>query len=146
MILPVSSMNGMDMIMPMVSISLPIFRGKYKAQQKESELAVLSNMEKYKDTRNSLEAQVYQVKHELDDAARKIELYTKQTHLAQTTYNLLVQEFISGKSDLTNLIQVHRQLLDYTFKKADAVAKYNTVVASINSLISYSTPEHFNSN
>lgn len=146
MILPVSSMNGMDMIMPMVSISLPIFRGKYKAQQKESELAVLSNMEKYKDTRNSLEAQVYQVKHELDDAARKIELYTKQTHLAQTTYNLLVQEFISGKSDLTNLIQVQRQLLDYTFKKADAVAKYNTVVASINSLISYSTPEHFNSN
>lgn len=146
MILPVSSMNGMDMIMPMVSISLPIFRGKYKAQQKESELAVLSNMEKYKDTRNSLEAQVYQVKHELDDAARKIELYTKQTHLAQTTYNLLVQEFVSGKSDLTNLIQVQRQLLDYTFKKADAVAKYNTVVASINSLISYSTPEHFNSN
>ncbi len=146
MILPVSSMNGMDMIMPMVSISLPIFRGKYKAQQKESELAVLSNMEKYKDTRNSLEAQVFQVKHELDDAARKIELYTKQTQLAQTTYNLLVQEFISGKSDLTNLIQVHRQLLDYTFKKADAVAKYNTVVASINSLISYSTPEHFNSN
>ncbi len=146
MILPVSSMNGMDMIMPMVSISLPIFRGKYKAQQKESELAVLSNMEKYKDTRNSLEAQVFQVKHELDDAARKIELYTKQTQLAQTTYNLLVQEFVSGKSDLTNLIQVHRQLFDYTFKKADAVAKYNTVVASINSLISYSTPEHFNSN
>ena len=86
------------------------------------------------------------MKHELDDAARKIELYTKQTQLAQTTYNLLVQEFVSGKSDLTNLIQVHRQLLDYTFKKADAVAKYNTVVASINSLISYSTPEHFNSN
>lgn len=146
MILPVTSMNGMDMIMPMVSISLPIFRGKYKAQQKESELAILSNMEKYKDTRNSLEAQVYQVKHELDDAARKIELYSKQTQLAQTTYNLLVQEFVSGKNDLANLIQVHRQLLDYKFKKADAVAKYNTVVASINSLISYSTPEHFNSN
>ena len=145
MALPVTHMNGMDMFMPMVSISLPIFRGKYKAQQKESELAILSTVEKYEDTRNSLEAQAYQVKYELDDAARKIELYEKQTTLAQTTYKLLVQEFVSGRSDLTNLIQVHRQLLDYTFKKADATAQYNTVVASIRSLISFNTPEHFNS-
>ncbi len=145
MLLPVSDMNGMDMFMPMVSISIPIFRGKYKAQQKESELAILSAIEKYDDTRNTLEAQAFQVKYELDDAARKVELYDKQTELAQTTYKLLVQEFVSGKNDLTNLIQVHRQLLDYTFKKADATARYNTVVASIRSLISFNTPEQFNS-
>ena len=144
MLLPVSDMNGMDMFMPMVSISLPLFRGKYKAQQKESELAIMSNTKLFEDTQNSLEAEVYQIKHELDDAARKIELYKKQSQIAQATYRLLVQEFISGKNELTNLIQVHRQLLDYTFKEADAVAKYNTVVASIKSLISYNTPEQFN--
>lgn len=144
MLLPVSDMNGMDMFMPMVSISLPLFRGKYKAQQKESELAIMSNTKLFEDTQNSLEAEVYQIKHELEDAARKIELYKKQSQIAQATYRLLVQEFISGKNDLTNLIQVHRQLLDYTFKEADAVAKYNTVVASIKSLISFNTPEQFN--
>ena len=144
MLLPVSDMNGMDMFMPMVSISLPLFRGKYKAQQKESELAILSNTERFVDMQNSLEAEVYQIKHELEDAARKIDLYKKQSQLARTTYRLLIQDFVSGKSDLTNLIQVQRQLLDYTFKEADAVAKYNTVVASIKSLISYNTPEQFN--
>lgn len=144
MLLPVSDMNGMDMFMPMVSISLPLFRGKYKAQQKESELAIMSNTKLFADTQNSLEAEVYQIKHELEDAARKIELYKKQSQIAQATYRLLVQEFISGNNDLTNLIQVHRQLLDYTFKEADAVAKYNTVVASIKSLISFNTPEQFN--
>lgn len=144
MVLPVSDMNGMDMFMPMVSISLPLFRGKYKAQQKESELAIMSNAKLFEDTQNSLEAEVYQIKHELEDAARKIELYRKQSQIAQATYRLLVQEFISGRNDLTNLIQVHRQLLDYTFKEADAVAKYNIVVASVNSLISYNTPEQFN--
>ncbi len=144
MLLPVSDMNGMDMFMPMVSISLPLFRGKYKAQQKESELAILSNTERFVDMLNSLEAEVYQIKHELEDAARKIDLYKKQSQLAQTTYRLLIQDLVSGKSDLTNLIQVQRQLLDYTFKEADAVAKYNTVVASIKSLISYNTPEQFN--
>ena len=145
MLLPVSDMNGMDMFMPMVSISLPLFRGKYKAQQKESELAILSTVEKYEDTRNTLEAQAYQVKYELDDAARKVELYDKQSELAQTTYKLLVQEFVSGRNDLTNLIQIHRQLIDYKFKKAEATARYNTVVASIKSLISFNTPEQFNS-
>ena len=104
----------------------------------------MSNTKLFEDTQNSLEAEVYQIKHELEDAARKIELYKKQSQIAQATYRLLVQEFISGKNDLTNLIQVHRQLLDYTFKEADAVAKYNTVVASIKSLISYNTPEQFN--
>lgn len=142
--LPVTQMNGMDMLMPMVSISLPIFRGKYRAQQKESELAILSTIERYEETRNSLEAQAYQVKYELDDAVRKIALYQEQEKLAHSTYKLLVQEFVSGKTDLTNLIQIHRQLIDYKFKKADATASYNTVVAAIKSLGSLNIPEHFN--
>ena len=31
-----ADMNGKDMVMPMVKISLPLFRRKYNAQQRES--------------------------------------------------------------------------------------------------------------
>lgn len=143
-LLPVSDMNGMNMFMPMVSVSLPIYRGKYKAQQKESELAALSNIEQLQDTRNMLEAELQQVNYELNDASRKVQLYRKQAKLAETAYKLMVQEFITGKSDLNDLIQVQRQLLDYSFKEADAIADYNTVVASIQNLITFNTPEQFN--
>ena len=131
-----SSMNGKDMIMPMLSVTIPIYRSKYKAQQRESKFWWQASREKYTNTLNTLQAELYKTKHQLDDASRKIALFKKQTNLAQTTYNLVVQEFISGKSDLTNVIQVQRQLLDYQLKGAEAVASYNTMVASIQKLIS----------
>jgi outer membrane protein TolC len=56
--------------------------------------------------------------------------------LAQSAYNLTVQEFVTGKGDLTNVIQVQRQLLDYNLKTAEAIAAYNTMVANIQKLIS----------
>lgn len=136
-----SSMNGKDMIMPMLSVTIPIYRSKYKAQQRESKFWWQASQEKYTNTLNTLQAELYKTKHQLDDASRKITLFKKQTNLAQTTYNLVVQEFVSGKSDLTNVIQVQRQLLDYQLKSAEAVANYNTMVASIQRLISFKETE-----
>ena len=102
--IPVTDMNGMDMLMPMVSISIPIFRNKYRAQQKESEYMQQSAKEKYTNTYNTLQAELIAAGNQLENAERQINLLKKQTELALTTYNLIVQEFITGKSDLTNVI------------------------------------------
>jgi outer membrane protein TolC len=130
-------MNGKDMVMPMVSVSIPLYRNKYKAQQRESQLWQQASREKYDNTRNALEAEVYKIKHLLDDAARNIALYKKQEELARTTCSLIIQEFTAGKNDLANVIQMQRQLLGYQLKKAEAIAAYNTLVASIRKLISF---------
>ncbi|MFB5946360.1 TolC family protein [Albibacterium profundi] len=133
--LAMEGMNGKDMIMPMVSVSLPLFRKKYNAQQKESELWRRSSEENFKNTFNTLKSEYYGFKSQLDDAERVLKLYEKQTTLAQTTYSLIVKEFITGKSDLSNVIQVQRQLLDYQLRKAEALANYNTMVVSIKKLL-----------
>jgi outer membrane protein TolC len=119
-----------------VSVGIPIYRSKYRAQQRESAFLQQASREKYINARNMLEAELYSAKHLLDDAARRIALYRKQTELAQTAYNLIVQEFASGTSDLSDVIQVQRQLLDYELKMAEAVADYNTMVANIQKLMS----------
>ena len=131
-----SSMNGKDMIMPMISITIPLFRNKYRAQQRENAYLQKASREKYDNTLNLLEAELHRTKYEIDNAARKIALYRKQSELAQSSCTLLVQEFASGKSDLTGVIQAQRQLLDYRLKTAEAVATYNTMVANIQKLIS----------
>jgi len=132
--LAMGDMNGKDMIMPMVTVSLPIFRKKYKAQQEESKKWWKSSEEKYKETYNTLLASYYSFKNQVEDTERTIALLEKQTTLAETTFNLIVKEFVTGKSDLTNVIQVQRQLLDYQLKKAEAIANYNTLVASIENI------------
>ncbi|WP_121966623.1 TolC family protein [Myroides sp. N17-2] len=135
MMLGMGDMNGKDMIMPMMTVSLPIFRKKYKAQQEEGKLWWKSSDHKFKDTYNTLKSEYYGYKSQLDDAVRIVTLYEKQTTLAETTYSLIIKEFVTGKSDLTNVIQVQRQLLDYKLKKAEAIANYNTMVASIKKLL-----------
>lgn len=136
-VLPVTSMNGMDMWMPMVSVSLPIWRGKYKAQQKQSQYYHAASAARYNDTYNNLQAELVQLKHGLENSRRTLGLLEKQSNLALTTYNLVVREFATGKSTLNDVIEVQRQLLDYRLRRSDAIAEYNTQVAEAQKLISF---------
>ena len=129
--------NGMHMVMPMVSLSLPIFRGKYKAARKESRLLQESAQEKYANTWNSLQSDLIALKHQLDDAGRKISLFAKQREIALTAYRLLVQEYVTGRSQVIDIIEIQRQLLNYQLQEAEAIAEYNTMVAAINKLHSF---------
>ena len=67
--LSMGDMNGKDMIMPMVSVSIPLYRNRYKAQQRESKLWWQASRERYDNTRNTLEAELYKTKHLLDDTS-----------------------------------------------------------------------------
>ncbi|MDR1763522.1 MAG: TolC family protein [Dysgonamonadaceae bacterium] len=130
-----SSMNGKDMLMPMISITLPIWRGKYRAQQKESSLLETAARERRQNTLNLLVAELYSAKQRLEEASRKIGLYRRQKELSETAYNLLVSEFSSGKSGLSEVLQVQRQLFDYELKTAEATADYNILAGEVQKLI-----------
>lgn len=66
-----SNMNGMDMVMPMIKISIPIFRRKYNAQQRESRHYREASELKYEDTLNQLHAEYIALKQQLADASRQ---------------------------------------------------------------------------
>lgn len=134
--IPVMDMNGKDMVMPMVSLSLPLFRKKYSASQKESRLMRQAAEEKYEGTLRTLASEYVSVKQQLADADRKISLFDRQTQLAQTTYQLAVKEFSTGRNGLTSVLEIQRQLLDYQYKRSEAVATFNTIVAMIENLLS----------
>ncbi|WP_321335119.1 TolC family protein [uncultured Bacteroides sp.] len=133
-----SGMNGNDMIMPMVKITLPIFRRKYNAQQRESRYNSQSSRMKYDDTLNKLQAEYIGLKQQLEDASRKVTLYEEQYTLSQSIYRVMVQGFSAGSTSLTDVIAVERQMLDYTLRESEAIASYNTVVAGIDKLVSTS--------
>ncbi|HBG57613.1 MAG TPA: transporter, partial [Porphyromonadaceae bacterium] len=62
-----------------------------------------SAREKYNNTLNILQSDLFKQQQQLDNAERTIALYQKQEQLARTAYQLVVQEFVSAKSDLTNV-------------------------------------------
>ena len=133
--LAMGSMNGKDMVMPMLSVTLPVFRKKYKSQQKQSQLYRESAIEQQQNTVNTLEKEYFTLSTQMQDALNTISLYQKQLQLAQSTYNLVLTEFSGGKSDLTSVIQIQRLLMDYQLKQSQSITDFNTIVASIESLI-----------
>ncbi len=133
-----SPMNGSDMVMPMVTITLPIYRKKYKAKQAEVELEKAANKQNYQATANALQTEYFQAVQLQRDAKRRINLYAGQNQLASKSLDILLKSYSSSGANLTDLLRVQQQLLDYELQQVEAIADYNTSVAWIKRLLAYS--------
>jgi len=123
------SMNGKDMIMPMVVFTLPVYRKKYNAMQNEAELMKTATSQSYQATANSLQAEYYQAVQLYQDAKRRIKLYDNQYNLASKSLDLMLKSFTVSSSGLTDVLRIRQQTLDYELKEVEAIADFNTAVA-----------------
>ncbi len=132
-----SPMNGKDMIMPEVKVTLPIYRKKYKALREETEFLKLANTQNYQSTANSLQTEYYQAIQLYQDSQRRKKLYANQYQLASKSLDILFKSFSSSGASLTDVLRVRQQTLDYEYRKVEAVADYNTSVAWLKRLMAY---------
>jgi outer membrane protein TolC len=126
-----SPMNGEDMLMPMVKITVPIYRKKYQAQQAEAELMKTATNQGYTATANSLQTEYYEAIQAFQDAERRMKLFETQSMLANKSLNIMVKSFSasSSGSGLTDILSIRQQTLDYEFKKVEALVDYNSAIA-----------------
>lgn len=133
-----SEMNGKDMVMPMVKLTLPVFRKKYKAMQQEAELQKTATTQGWQATANALQTEYYEAVQNYTDAQRRIKLYAKQNQLAGRSLNIMMKGYSSGGTDLTDLLRIRQQTFDYELQQVQAVADFNTAVAKLKRLMAYS--------
>jgi outer membrane protein TolC len=132
-----SSMNGQDMIMPMVAVTLPISRKKYKAMQNEAELLKTANEQGYKATANSLQTEFYEAAQLYRDLQHRIKQYENQSSLAEKSLSIMIKSFSVSGAGLTDILRVRQQMLDYQFKQTESVADYNTAIAWLKRLMAF---------
>jgi outer membrane protein TolC len=130
-----SSMNGKDMIMPMVSVSLPIYRKKYKAMRLEAEYLRTATEQNYAAVANNLITDYYQAVQEYEDARRRVKLFTNQSLLAQKSLDIMIRNFAASGSGLTEILRLRQQTLDYDYKQVEAVADFSTAIAWLKRLM-----------
>jgi len=130
-----SMMNGKDMIMPMASVTIPIYRKKYNAMQKEAQWKQESGKQQILDFKNKLLVQYQLLVQSLDNAERRISLFRNQEELAQKTSELLLSGLSSSGKDYEEVIRMQMQVLDYSFKYIEAIIDYNTSVATAEQLM-----------
>jgi outer membrane protein TolC len=136
-----SSMNGRDMVMPMATLTLPIYRGKYNAMKRETEFLKTASNQNYQATVNSLQAEYYEAAQLFKDGQRRIKLYENQSFLAQRTLDILLKIFSTEGIPLTDILRIRQQTLDYEIKKIEAIADYNLAISWLQRLMATSDVE-----
>ena len=129
-----SEMNGSDMIMPMVTVTLPIYRKKYKAMQEEARLRKVAVQQGYQATANALQTEYYEAVQLYHDAQRRMNLYRNQADLANKSLNILLKSFSSSGAGLSDLLRIRQQTLDYETKQIEAITDNNTAIAWVKKL------------
>jgi hypothetical protein len=124
-----SSMNGKDMIMPMVIVTLPIYRKKYNAMKTEADLMGKSVSQNYQVTVNALQTEYYRAVQLYHDSQRRVKLYNNQYQLASKSLGLMLKSFSTSSSGLTDVLRVRQQTLDYELKQVEAIADLNISIA-----------------
>jgi len=124
-----SMMNGKDMIMPMVTATIPIYRKKNNAMLKEAELMQESTQMDSEALKNDLQVQYRSFVQLLDDAERRMKLNKEQEELARKTTDLLLTDFSNSGTGYEEVLRMQYRVLDYGFKYIEAVSDYNTAVA-----------------
>lgn len=134
-----SSMNGKDMIMPMATLTLPIYRGKYNAMKKETEMLRTANEQNYQAVVNSLQTEYYEASQLLKDGQRRMKLYDTQCFLAEKILDIMLSGFATAETPLTDILRFRQQTLDFEFKKIEAIADYNLAISWLQRLMATQT-------
>lgn len=127
--------NGKNAFMPMVSISLPIFKRKYQEASKETELRIESLQYSIGNTANQLSTQYERLRFEISRERQLLELYDVQMEETQQIQNLLYTAFSDSGDDLDELLRIQMQLLSYQIKQEKSKTRLKMVMANMEYLL-----------
>ena len=130
--------NGKNILMPMVSVSIPIFRKKYKAAQKEAQLMQESYALQKSETTNLLISNYEMTWFEVEQQRELINLYDQQTKETNQSLNLLFSAYSNSGNAFEEVLRMQQQLLKYEKMKATAEVEYHIALAKLN----YITAKH----
>ncbi|GBF20582.1 outer membrane efflux protein [Arenibacter sp. NBRC 103722] len=124
--------NGKDVLMPMVTVSLPIFRGKYKAAVKEAQLMQESYSLQKTETVNALNSNYEMALFDLRQQTDLISLFDQQISESEQVLNLLFTSYGNSGKDFEEVLRMQQQLLKYDRLKITAFTQYRIAQAKLN--------------
>ena len=127
--------NGKDVLMPMVSISIPIFNNRYKSISKQNELRQQEIETQREQRLNVLESAFAKAQSQRNQA--RIAYYTQERNLkqAQDAEEILVKNYETGTIDFNDVLDIQELQLKFQMNQIDSVQMYYVQSAIINYLI-----------
>ncbi len=132
---------GQDIWMVSLSMTLPIWHGKYAAGQREARARHLAAIAARRQRHNDLVVDLQQILYRYRDAERKIDLYGA-TLLPKARQSLRSTEasFRTGQSGFLDLIDAERTLLEFELSYERALTNRAQRLAQLEKIVGRSLP------
>lgn len=127
-----TSDNGQDAFMPMVTVSLPVFRKKYKSAKEEARLMEESYSYQKQEVQNQLTTSYDLAQYELKKQEQLMVLYEHQIHETKQSLQLLYSAYSNSGKDFEEVLRMQQQLLKYKKLQLNALKSNLTAAAKIN--------------
>ena len=126
--------NGKDILMPMVSLSIPIFNKKHKSQTKQNELQQQEIIMQKQVRMNVLETKLDQAIKER--VASRISYNTQVKNLKQAKYaeTILVKNYETGTIDFKDVLDIQELQLKFQINQIESIKAYYFQTTIINYL------------
>lgn len=126
--------NGKDIVMPMVSISIPIFNNKYKSITKQNRLKQLQIQSQKEDRLNKLETLLADAKYNRTNARIKFNIQSDNLKQANDAEEILIKNYETGTIDFNDVLDVQELQLKFQINLIESIKGYYVQYALINYL------------
>ena len=126
--------NGKDIVMPMVTLSIPLFNKKYKSQTKQNKFKQQEITAQKQERLNTLETILD--KAIADRTSAKISFNTQAENLkqAKNAENILVKSYETGTIDFNDVLDIQELQLKFQINQIESVKNYYIQTTIINYL------------
>lgn len=127
--------NGKDAIMPMVTVTLPIFRKKYKAARKEAQLMQEAYSFKQEAAFNSLNTEYEKLKFMIASEYQMTQLYQEQVVDTERALQLSITSYSNEGKQFEDLIAIQKELYRYKGELIKNITKIKSLEAEMDYIL-----------
>ena len=127
--------NGKDILMPMASLSIPLFNKKYKSKSKQNNLQQLAIKTEKQERFNKLQSILDVAVNEQISARISFNIQTKNLKQAKNAEEILIRSYETGTINFNDVLDIQELQLKFQMNQIESVKKYYNQSAIINYLI-----------
>ncbi|MFE8423585.1 TolC family protein [Tenacibaculum sp. ZH5_bin.1] len=127
--------NGKDIVMPMVSLSIPIFNKKNKSISKQNKLQQEEILSQKEQRYNMLESVLYRAVSDRKASVISYQTQLKNLEQAKNAEQILIKSYETGTIDFNDVLDIQELQLKFQTNMIMSEVAYYTQSAAINYLI-----------
>ncbi len=131
---PMITSSFKDMVMPMVSVSIPIFNNKYKSVTKQNELRKQEIQSQKEERLNALKADLSKAISQRNQARIKFNTQANNLKQAKDAEEILIKNYETGTINFNNVLDIQELQLKFQTAQIETLKLYYVQSALINYL------------